>query len=236
MSEDLTAEVAALRHDIDLLRHEQGKLMDIHAIRTLQHSYGYYMEKGLYEEIVDLFADDAELTFFGGLYKGKASIKRVYLGRIRARFTKGRNGPVRGLLCDVMQMQDVVHIAPDRATAKGRFRALLIGGTHAGVPDAPQLPYQQWWEAGVYENDYVREDGIWKYKRLGYELTWVAEYDKGWANAPDMGGFGVQKLYPEDPNGPDQLVETCYPPWPETWLLPFHYPHPVTGLNVVPEK
>jgi len=224
-----------LATEVSLLRHELGMLQDVQAIRTLQHTYGYLMEKGLYQEIVDLFAEDAEMTFFGGVYRGKESIKRVYLGRIRTRFTKGRNGPVRGLLCDVMQMQDVVTVAPDRRTAKGRFRALLMGGTHAQVEDAPKLPYQQWWEAGVYENDYVREDGVWKFKRLGYELTWMAEFDKGWANAPDMGGYRAATLYPEDPNGPDAIAETRYPPWPETWLLPFHYAHPVTGEDIVPE-
>jgi hypothetical protein len=142
---------------------------------------------------------------------------------------------VRGLLCDVLQMQDVVTVADDRQTAKGRFRALLMGGTHAGVPDTPKLPYQQWWEAGVYENDYVRENGVWKYKRLGYHLTWMAEFDKGWANAPDMSRYGPGNTYPDDPLGPDEILENPYRPWPETWLLPFHYPHPVTGQEIVPE-
>jgi hypothetical protein len=225
---DLRAEVAAIRHELDMLKDQQ-------AIRALQHTYGYLMEKGLYREVVDLFADDAEMTFFGGVFRGKESIKRVYLNRIRTNFTKGRNGPVRGLLCDVLQMQDVITVADDRKTARGRFRALLMGGTHALVPDVPKLPYQQWWEAGVYENEYVREDGVWKYKQLGYQLTWMAEFDKGWAHAPDMSIYGPGVLYPENPNGPDAIAETRYPPWPETWLLPFHYPHPVTGEAIVPE-
>lgn len=226
---DLQEEVAALRQEVGMLR-------DAAAIRTLQHTYGYLMEKGLYAEIVDLFSDDAEMTFFGGLYRGKESIKRVYLGRIRTSFTKGRNGPVRGLLCDLLQLQDVVTVAPDRKTALGRFRALLIGGTHGGVPDAPKLPYQQWWEAGVYENEYVREGEVWKIKRLGYQLTWMAEYDKGWADSPDMSGYVAKEVYPQDPNGPDELVAIQFPPWPETWLLPFHYPHPVTGEPIEPEQ
>ena len=218
------------------LRHELGLLKDVAAIRTLQHSYGYFMEKGLYQEIVDLFAEDAEMTFFGGVYRGKKSIERVYLGRIRTNFTKGVNGPIPGLLCDVLQMQDVIHVADDRQTAKGRFRALLMGGTHVAVPEAPKLPYQQWWEAGVYENDYVREDGVWKFKRLGYHLTWMAEFHKGWADSPDMSVYGPGKTWPENPLGPDELLENPYRPWPETWLLPFHYPHPVTGAPIVPEQ
>ncbi len=130
---DLRAEVAAIRHELDMLKDQQ-------AIRALQHTYGYLMEKGLYQEVVDLFADDAEMTFFGGVFRGKESIKRVYLNRIRTNFTKGRNGPVRELLCDVLQMQDVITVADDRKTARGRFRALLMGGTHAGCQMYPSCP------------------------------------------------------------------------------------------------
>ncbi len=37
------------------------------------------------------------------------------------------------------------------------------------------------------------------------------------------------KTSPEDPNGPDEI--TGEPPyvWPKSRVVPFHYPHPVTG-------
>ena len=40
--------------------------------------------------------------------------------------------------------------------------------------------------------------------------------------------------YPEDPYGPDELLENAPRLWPETTTLPFHYRHPVTGKEFVP--
>ena len=127
------------------------------AIRKLQHLYGYFIDKCLYEETVDLFADNGVVRFFGGIWKGKEGVRRLYVGRFRKRFTDDYNGPVTGFLLEHPQMQDVVDVAPDRKTAKARFRCLMQAGRHAahGGP-------RQWWEGGLYENEYVREDGVWK--------------------------------------------------------------------------
>ena len=40
---------------------------------------------------------------------------------------------------------------------------------------------QQFMEAGIYENDYVREEGVWKIKRLDYMMQWQADYERGWS-------------------------------------------------------
>lgn len=39
------------------------------------------------------------------------------------------------------------------------------------------------------------------------------------------------KTYPEDPLGPDELIEQQML-WPDTRVVPFHYPHPVTRRQV----
>jgi hypothetical protein len=87
---------------------------------------------------------------------------------------------------------------------------------------------QQWWEAGVYENTYVNDRGIWKIKVLDYNLTFHGTYEKGWAywDRPDMAPATM--TYPEDPIGPDELIDAPKS-WPHTSVVPFHYPHPVTG-------
>jgi len=40
--------------------------------------------------------------------------------------------------------------------------------------------------------------------------------------------------YPEDPLGPDELIEQKML-WPDTRVVPFHYPHPVTGKPTLPD-
>jgi hypothetical protein len=39
------------------------------------------------------------------------------------------------------------------------------------------------------------------------------------------------KTYPENETGPDEIVEQLML-WPDTRVVPFHYPHPVTGKMV----
>ena len=147
--------IAELKNRIEALERHVRVLDDINAIKFLQYSYGYFMDKGLYDEVVDLFADHGVLSFMGGLYKGKESIRRLYCGRLRTTFTKGRNHPIDGVLVDHLQLQGVIDVADDGRSALGRFRAFLQGGMHKSMQDPPAHLPRQWWEAGGYENEYV---------------------------------------------------------------------------------
>ena len=202
---------------------------DVQAVRTLQFKYGYYMDKGLYDEVVDLFAADGELHFMGGIFRGRAGLRRLYCDRLRSAFTHGNNGPVFGMLADHMQLQDIVDIGRDGVSARGRFRALLQGGSHVSKAQInPHLPLQ-WWEAGVYENEYVKETGVWKIRTLDYHMFWQADFDKGWSHQKPYEGHFFAKTFPEDPGGPDELSGREPAFWPETPIVDFHYGHPVTG-------
>ena len=232
---DAVTEIRELQAEVKALALQVGKLEDANEIKYLQYSYGYFMDKGLYAEVVDLYADDGVLSFMGGLFRGRESVRRLYCDRLRKNFTHGENNPVYGLLVDHMQSQGVITIADDRHSAKGRFRCLLQGGSHKtrkGHP--PHLP-QQWWEAGVYENEYMKEDGTWKIKLLNYNLQWQCTYEEGWANS-GLISTNSPKTYPEDPVGPDELHAVPPKIWPETYCVPFHYPHPVTGKPVKVKK
>ena len=228
MSDD--SGTAALLGRIEALEQQLGILQDVQAVRTLQFKYGYYMDKGLYDEVVDLFAEEGELHFMGGIFRGKAGLRRLYCDRLRRSFTEGNNGPIYGLVADHMQLQDIVDVAPDRRSAKGRFRAFLQGGSHVSKLNINAHLPLQWWEAGVYENDYVKEDGVWKIKTLDYHMFWQADYEKGWAHSVPYSGAFFEKTFPENPGGPDELTERQADFWPQTPVVPFHYPHPVTGV------
>ncbi|MGA3293813.1 MAG: nuclear transport factor 2 family protein [Candidatus Acidiferrales bacterium] len=221
--------IRELEGKCERLMQRVGILEDAQAVRALQFKYGYYIDKGLYDEIVDLFSDRCEVHFAGGIYRTKAGARRLYCGRFRPVFTGGRNGPVDGLLLDHMQLQDIIDVAPDGTSAKGRFRCFLLGGFHVSrdVP-RPELP-RQWWEAGIDENEYVKEAGVWKIKVLNYNLTLQANYETGWANHTPYANSSSGKTYPEDPMGPDEIAVTAPASWPHTFVVPFHYPHPVTG-------
>jgi hypothetical protein len=186
------------------------------------------MDKCLFAAIVDLFADDAELYFMGGVYRGKAGARRLYGG------ATGMNGPVDGLLFEHLIVQDIVDVAPDRTYALGRFRTFMQGGVHETHPNPPPNIPSQFWEGGVYENEYVKEDGVWKIKVFNYRVVWQADFDKGWAHSkvdPLMISAPVT-TFPENPRGPDAIAAAPGPRWPKQGIMPFHYPHPVTGETV----
>lgn len=226
---DQEERIAALEAEVAVLARRVGRHDDIAAVRALQFKYGYYMDKGLYDEVVDLFAEDGELHFMGGVFRGKAGLRRLYCDRLRTAFTHGNNGPVYGLLADHMQLQDIVDIAADGLTAHGRFRALLMGGSHETKRQiSAHLPLQ-WWEAGVYENVYAKVDGIWRIRTLDYHMFWQADFETGWAHSKPYGGRFFDRTFPDDPGGPDALSDRVPAFWPETPIVDFHYPHPVTG-------
>jgi len=85
-------DVAALVRRLETVERELSRLKDVQAVRTLQFQYGYYMDKGLYDEVVDLFAAEGELYFMGGIFRGRAGLRRLYCGRLRETFTGGHNG------------------------------------------------------------------------------------------------------------------------------------------------
>ncbi|GAB2998360.1 nuclear transport factor 2 family protein [Amycolatopsis acidiphila] len=226
-----TAGVARLQRTVVELAERVRSLEAAAEIRALHHKYGYYLDKCLYDEVVDLFGADGEVAFAGGVYRGRAGVERLYLQRFRARFTGGHNGPVRGFLLEHVMLQDVVTVSPDGTSARARFRCLMQAGAHESAPEqVSRLSFQQWWEGGLYENAYVLENGVWKIKRLGYFPFWHAEYESGWAHTAPMTHMIPETTYPEDPLGPDELIEG-FAFFPATDVVPFHYPHPVTGRD-----
>ncbi len=217
----LESRLVALQDEVTLLR-------DIQDIRTLHFTYGYCMDKWLFKEIVDLFAEDCELRFLNGIWRGKAGAKRLYS------WTEGVYGPRDGMLAEHVIAQDIVHVAPDRSRAWGRFRALLQIGAHEDFAQHfPPSFAQAFWEAGVHENEYVLEDGVWKIALFNYRLTFQAPYDGGWAASPNHPIMITPwtGTFPDVPNGPDEL-RPMPPQWPRAVMQPFHYMHPVTGKPI----
>jgi hypothetical protein len=223
-----TDALKALQEEVGRLARKVEVLEDIHAVRTLHFKYGYYLDACLYDHVVDLFAEDAELKFLNGIYRGKAGVRRLYCDWLRNLWTGGRNGPQHGMLYDHLILQDIVDVAPDRRTAKGRFRAVMQGGFHQSVDLKDRPMPRQSWEAGVYENEYIKDGEVWKFRLFDYNMLWQASYEAGWAGSQTH-LKPLTRTFPEDPVGPDELLPVTPQAWPHTRIVPFHYPHPVTG-------
>lgn len=195
------------------------RLEDIKQIEHLQKIYGYYSDYGEWQKIVDLFADnDASVEEADrGVYKGKEGISRYYLDLL------GNGGkPQRaGWLSILFQLQGVVTVEPGGMAAKARWYGMGMEAKPTASLHEGEL--RQTWINGIYENEYVKEDGKWKIKRLYFNLTFRTPYEDGWLKVPVVGQ-----------NGPDKNIKpdappTSYAPYPSGYHVPVHFKHPITG-------
>src|SRR4051794_29855874 len=73
-----TARIAALKARISALSSEAQRLEDINAVKKLQRAFGYYIDRGYWQEAADLFAENATFeTGVDGVYVGKAHIREL---------------------------------------------------------------------------------------------------------------------------------------------------------------
>lgn len=204
---------AALVSRIQTLEARITRIQDANDIKRLQRAYGYYVDEALWDEVVDLFSSDGSVEYgLDGVYKGKDRI-REYLYALGG----GRSGLSEGQLHDHIQLMGVVTVAPDGRTARARWRGLILAG---------RLGEEAIWGEGPYENEYVKEDGVWKIARLHWYDSLIVPYETGWLETADpTGGRFVTTLTPDAP----PTVE--YGTWPEVWLPPFHFQNPVQGAQ-----
>jgi hypothetical protein len=201
----LEAKLASLQREVNLIE-------DRKSIERLQQLWAHYVSEGMATEAAALFSSSpvASIEYAQqGVYLGKARIE-AFLKAGGARLQPGelRETPV---------MQAVIHVAADGVTAKGRWRSLVMTGIHGqdGV-----------WQEGPYENEYVKEKGVWRISRLHWYMTVNGSYDKGWHRQ----SFPITGPLRDLP--PDQPPSVVYQSFPSFFLPPFHFLHPVTGMPV----
>jgi hypothetical protein len=195
--------------------HKVALLEDENAVEQLQRIYGFYIDKGFWSQAADLFADDATIEVAGsGVFAGKARV----LEFLRSR---GPEFPRDGRLYDRMQLQPIVHVAPDGRSARGRWRLF-----------AQEAQYGEFarWGAGTYENTYVKEDGVWKIHSLLVHHKMYTDYADGW------GVSAIANPGPSEALPPDRPPTFDYAAYPDAVPLPYHYENPVTGRPVFAEE
>jgi hypothetical protein len=207
--------IAALQAELRALKRRVQELEDVEAIKKLQRIYGYYVDKALWGKVVDLFAEDCEIEIAGrGVYLGTAGARIVFfeIGRMIGQ-PEGTEGLGRGQLHNHIQLQGVVHVARDGRTAQGRWRALIQVGV---------LGRFAHWAEGPYEMEYVKQAGTWRILALRWFPTFYTPYEEGWGRK----GLPMSPMSAEHP--PDRPPTYAYQSYPDTFVPPFHFVHPVT--------
>ncbi len=213
--------LADLERDATAIEQRLQRQEDIAAIENLQRSYGFFFDKALWQEAADLFTANGRIEIAGvGSFTGHERVL-AYLQSL------GQEGPQHGRLLDHILLQPVVTVAEDGKTAKGRWHLLAQGGslTPADDPGLSMVATEDnkpvgYVGSGIYENDYVKEDGIWKISALRLFPRMTARDTEGWAKS------AIPQSLPATPLTPDEATTSTHEPYPGTSIPPVHYPHP----------
>jgi hypothetical protein len=205
-----------LETEINRLSHRLGILEDEKAIRTLHRTYETFLDNGMYEEVVGLFAEDAEAVFNGGVFKGrKAGVSRLYCERFRAGLTGKKVGPAPGFEAHSKRPQQTIKVSDDRLSAAAQFPySMQVGAPMESDSSLVQLArlhgggIAKWCESGTYTISYAKDskNGGWEIKRLECRVLSKTDYRPGKTYAGPVSIPLFAKTYPEDPAGPDRLV------------------------------
>lgn len=203
----MTDEIGALRLELNDLRAQVKSLAaqaqkadDYTQICNLQAAYGYYVDKGRWDDAAGLFAEDGTLELAG---------RGVYVGRERVLAYLRQLPPYGdGVLYNHMQLQPVIHVDSAAGTAKARWRSFMMVGA---------LGAEARWGEATYENEYKRVEGKWRIAVLHGYMNIYTDYEQGWHKG------GVKLLRSIDGLQPDLPPTMEYEAYPAAVIAPYHY-------------
>ena len=187
-------------------------LNDEDKVRNLQAAYNYYVDRKMWDDVADLFAADSVVEIGGvGVYDGPK-------GARKAMERMGSAGLTHGQLNDHLVFDNVSQILPGGREARTRGIELgMVGEADKG---------EAHWEVNVFDNRFVREDGIWKVREMRIFPLFRSEYHEGW---------GKSRLSEPVPTGalaPDHPVPAADRGSEDTVIPAFRAHNPVTGRKV----
>jgi hypothetical protein len=201
-------DLSLLQQRVDRLEALTQRVEAVFAIKRLQHAYGHYAELGLWHDFADLFADTGIGYYTQGALD-REGIRRLFLNDVGG----GQVGLRDGRIYPHISMQPVINLAADGQSAKGRWHIMAMLGGYQSTAS---------WSGGVYENQYVRENGVWKMKEVRYFQQYSGRYEApGWTATKDQTAFDFDSSrgstpipdVPLPPTGGSQISRLCPGGW-----------------------
>lgn len=238
MDQEWMETIRQMKRELD----RQAYYTDMQEVQALMARYIYYLEtdRGMDTIYDDLFSHkdpDVRIEIMdSGAYVGQKHVKR-------AMYTMGRRVDQDGnllpkkpagmadssvdranpLLMITISTPYVV-ISEDRTHAWGQWHLFGPHSNRVFDPISGIKRETAFWMAGKYDNEFVREDGIWKFQKLR-PICWLrTPYDKSWLECPDCRRTPspyyppdeprrVSSYNPDEPRHPDK-----WGPMPHPWI------------------
>lgn len=206
---------------LEKLEYKAGLAEDMVELINLQSLYNFHLEMNDTDYIVnEIFAqEDPEISLeIGdtGIYEGIESIKKFWAARHKIQ-------QMRGYLGSIMTDTPHIQVNKERTHAK----AIWYGFGPNSVPvDYPvrkstgnRAEIVDTWLMGKYENEYVKENGKWRIKKLKLNKYIQCPFDSSWNEKPDVYSYAPPKseCVPDKPGNP----YTPYDPTGNVLCLPF---------------
>ncbi len=149
--------------------HKLRELLEIEEIRKLGVLYSQYLDHDYLEELAELFAEDAVCEF--GPYGRWEGRQTIYDNYVMVERTSGDNpGPKPFQAMHANTNHWVELTGPDTAVGR-RYLLDLLTNREAG-----EHPFI--WLA-VYDEDYRKIDGSWKFQRSAIQFLWPQKHLTG---------------------------------------------------------
>jgi len=191
------------------------------AAENLSCAYGYFLDEARWPETAELFARDGwkELSFIG-TYIGRDRIRDSLIGRYGTTPRKPDFLPIH------QKLQPYVTVSADGRSAQVRLKMLQVNSGW----DRPASIV-----TGVYENQAVLEDGVWRLHGMDLEYLTLTSWADGWVDTPP----DAAQMFAPDPEAiaafspaPDApLRGERFAPYPLVAPLGFHFCNPVSGRS-----
>ena len=180
------------------------------AVFKMQNIYGYYVDRKMWDDVADLFMDEAAYEVAGvGIWQGADSIRQGL----------ERDGPLGlqyGQVNDQVQLHTVVEVDPNgvEATARGMQWGFLT----------PELG-QAYWMVSTFVNRYVLQDGVWRINEMRIYPKMKSDYYVGWHNSVVIDPVPEGELAPDMPSSAENSPQVSA-------VIPVFFDNPVTGEPV----
>lgn len=170
--QELERRLASLERALSASSERIRLLEDIEAIKQLRWAYSRGCDDNHNpDRLIAMFTDDAVIDItehFGTYVEGRDEIYIMF-----------KNNPtVNGITWTWhYYLQPLIAVAPDGKSAKGNWYLWEMLNMPRRDRSNEEEPI---WAAGEYDDDYVKEDGVWKFRKIVVHIKVLSPYADGW--------------------------------------------------------